>query len=210
MRNLGWAACAVLVAACARGGGTEEQLLPAEPVDDEKETASVKVPEPAGQDAATAFSSDASTAIDAAPPPPPPPPPPPVSCTPCTITGPGTFCGVTVSIAPYATGGPFGGFQSAQGTGAQSTITITFSQPVPWVSVTALDPDFGGNQLRAYDASNALVASVPFDVDGTPGAFTSSAKTVTAAIARVALVPDPADYLAYDALQIKAPGCPTP
>jgi hypothetical protein len=202
MRNLGCAAIAVLLAACARGGGMEEDLLPLEPTDPERETTSVKVPEAPDVDAGASLDAAADAALDA------PPPPPPPSCTPCTVTGPGTFCGVTVGISPYATGGPFGGFQSTSGTGAQTTITVTFSSPVPWVSVTALDPDFGGNQLRAFDAMNTLVATVPFDVDGTPGAFTTSAKAVTASVARIALVPDPADYLAYDTLQIRPPGCP--
>lgn len=52
------------------------------------------------------------------------------SCAPCSVTGPGTFCGIDVGITPFVTGGPFGGFQSVAGTGFQDPITITFSQPI--------------------------------------------------------------------------------
>jgi hypothetical protein len=204
MKHARFAAAAAVLLACARGADLDDGFLALEPGDEQKdeETPSVKVPSSSPLDDAGA--ADTGATLDAAADVPPPPP----TCTPCTVTGPGTFCGVNVSIAPFATGVPFGGFQSIAGTGAQTTIAVTFSQAVPWVSVRALDPDFGGNQLRAYNAASALVATIPFDVDSTPGVFTSSTKTVTAQAARVELVPDPADYLAYDQLEIKPPGCP--
>ena len=67
----------------------------------------------------------------------------------CPVPAPGTHCGVTVGIDPFVTGGALGGFQSDEGTGASSTIVVTFSPAVSSVTVTALDPDFGGNRMVA-------------------------------------------------------------
>ncbi len=119
----------------------------------------------------------------------------------CSVPSPGRYCGVSVDISPFATGGPFGGFQSKPGTGVQLPISITFSPPVASVSVKALDPDFAGNRMDAFDTAGGLIASAPFAGDGTPGVFTTSTVTLTGAgIARVVLIPAPADYVAYDHL----------
>lgn len=119
----------------------------------------------------------------------------------CPVPSPGTHCGVSVGISPFVTGGVFGGFQSNPGTGVSAPITITLSPPVASVSVTALDPDFPGNRMDAFDAGGGLVSSAPFVGDGTPGVFTTSTATVTgAAIARVILVPAPAEFVAYNGL----------
>jgi hypothetical protein len=128
--------------------------------------------------------------------------------TSCPVPSPGTHCGVSVGISPFVTGGVFGGFQSNPGTGVSAPITITFSPPVASVSVTALDPDFPGNRMDAFNASGGLVSSAPFVGDGTPGVFTTSTATVTGAgIARVVLVPAPAEFVAYNGLSF-APGGP--
>jgi hypothetical protein len=128
--------------------------------------------------------------------------------TSCPAPAPGTYCGVTVGISPFVTGGVFGGFQSRAGTGVSAPITITFSPAVTSVSVTALDPDFPGNRMDAFDASGGLVDSELFIGDNRPGAFTTSTVTVSgAAIARVVLVPAPADFVAYNDLRF-TPGGP--
>jgi hypothetical protein len=116
----------------------------------------------------------------------------------CSASSPGTYCGVSVGISPFVTGGPFGGFQSKPGTGVSLPITLTFSPPVASVSITALDPDFPGNRMDAFGTAGTLIGSASFTGDGTPGVFTTSTVTVTGAgIARVVLVPAPAEYVAY-------------
>ena len=127
--------------------------------------------------------------------------------TSCPVPSPGTHCGVSVGISPFVTGGVFGGFQSNPGTGVSAPITVTFSPAVASVSVTALDPDFFGNRMDAFDAGGVLLDSAPFIGDGTPGVFTTSTTTVTgAAIARVVLVPAPAEFVAYDGLSFTLGG----
>jgi hypothetical protein len=133
------------------------------------------------------------------------------SCAPCFVTGPGQFCGLTVDISPFQTGGAFGGFQSDVGTGASNPITITLSAPINWVSIVILDPDFNGNMMRAYDAQGTLVSEVDFPSDGTPGVLTQSSQgTGGGNIVRVELIPAPADYVAYDKLQVIPEGCAGP
>lgn len=125
----------------------------------------------------------------------------------CSVPSPGTYCGVSVGISPFVTGGPFGGFQSRPGTGASVPISVTFSPPVASVSVTALDPDFPGNRMDAFDTAGGLVSSAPFAGDGTPGVFTTSTVTLTGGgIARVVLVPAPADFVVYDGLSFTPSG----
>ena len=89
-------------------------------------------------------------------------------CT-AAVPGPGTYCdgAVTVDISPYATGGPFGGFQSGSGTGASSTITIDFSAPVSSVAITVQDPTFDGNAMVATGPDFA--GSVAFAGSQEPG-----------------------------------------
>ena len=131
----------------------------------------------------------------------------------CPVPAPGIHCGVAVGINPFVTGGVFGGFQSAEGTGASSTIVVTFSPAVSSVTVTALDPDFGGNRMVARNASGVVLTSAGFAGDGTPGEPSTSTVTVSApGIASVRLVPARDDYVAYDNLSFIAgtqePPCP--
>ena len=131
-----------------------------------------------------------------------------MSCEPCDVTGSGTFCGVGVTINPFATGGPFGGFQSQTGTGASMKITITLAVAINWVSVKVIDPDFAGNYVRAYDINNQLVSEYTVSGDGTAHVLTEeSGGTGGVGIVRVELVPAPADYVAYDELQVVPAGC---
>jgi hypothetical protein len=121
--------------------------------------------------------------------------------TPCAAPSPGTFCGVDVSITPYVTGGPVGGFQSIPGNGVQSAITVTFSKAVSWVELTAVDPDYANNHMAAYDSSSQELARVYFTGDNTPGVTTRSRKSVSGqGITRVVLTPDPLDYITYESL----------
>ena len=131
------------------------------------------------------------------------------SCDPCPVTAAsGTFCGVQVNLAPYATGGPFGGFQSDAGTGASHPITMTLSLPINWVSVKVVDPDFDGNVVRAYDGNDTMVSEYLVSGDGTANVLTQEmGGTGGAGIVRVELVPAPGDYVAYDELQIVPSGC---
>jgi hypothetical protein len=130
-------------------------------------------------------------------------------CLPCDVTaGSGTFCGVEVALTPYATGGPFGGFQSQAGTGQSQTITMTLSLPINWVSVKVVDPDFDGNAVRAYDQNDVMVSEYDVAGDGTANVLTQEmGGTGGTGIVRVELVPAPGDYVAYDELQIVPSGC---
>ncbi len=144
------------------------------------------------------FSSDASA--DAAP----------ASCDPCSVTGPGTYCGIDVTIDPYVTGGPFGGFQSDVGTGFQSPITITLSQPITWVSIDILDPDYP-DFIQVYDATGTMTGQTQFADDGTPNVLTDSTMGLGgSSIKSIKLVPDSRDYVAYDGLTIIPAGCAPP
>lgn len=137
--------------------------------------------------------------------------PPSTSCVPCVVTGPGTFCGMTVDITPFVTGGVFGGFQSQSGTGYQQTITITFSQSINWASVRILDPDYPANYIRVYDAAGVLTGQVAFVADGTPNVLTDSTQGLGGGLIRkIELVPDPLDYVAYEELTIVPAGCERP
>ena len=106
------------------------------------------------------------------------------------------------TLDPYVTGGPFGGFQSASGTGYQTPITVRFTHPQSSVTVTALDPDYAGNYIAALNGSGSELARSYFAYDGTPGVFTSSTQSVYApgSIYNVALVNHRSDYIAYDGL----------
>lgn len=106
---------------------------------------------------------------------------------------------VGYQIAPYCTGGPFGGFQSTSGTGAQGTVTITFANPVNYVSFTALDPDYSGNTFTVKNASGVTVSSGSFIGDNAPGQYTESGVGVTSygSIKEVILTAASNDYVAY-------------
>ncbi|HUX34773.1 MAG TPA: hypothetical protein VMV51_12960 [Gemmatimonadaceae bacterium] len=120
---------------------------------------------------------------------------------PCTAIAPGTWCGITVGIAPYAPGAPFGDFQSQAGTGASTTITITFSPPVRFVTVTIQDPTWPGNAMAAYSATGTEVGSAGFPGSGVAGVNVPRTATITApGITRVMLTPASDDYVAYNGL----------
>lgn len=110
---------------------------------------------------------------------------------------PGTVCGDPIGIAPFAAQGP-GAFQSTPGSSYQSTIGVTFAIPVNSVTVTINDPDFAGNYMVAYDSVGGMLGTVSFVGDGLPGTYSSDTQSISASgIARVDLVPDPADYVWY-------------
>lgn len=120
------------------------------------------------------------------------------------IPGPGTYCGTVVTIAPYVpNGGPFGGWQSNEGTGQSFPIEITFSSPVGSVRLTAIDPNFPGNLMTAYNAAGGQVGQVEFTGNGQPGAIPPPRVTRTiaaAGIRRVVLQPASGEYVAYEDL----------
>ncbi|MEK6769716.1 MAG: hypothetical protein AABY85_12100 [Gemmatimonadota bacterium] len=124
--------------------------------------------------------------------------------TTCTATGPGaSSCpGVSLTFSAYAPGDHFGAdFQSDAGSGASSPITITFSQSVSSVTVTAQDPTFAGNQMQAFSAGGALLGTAPIAGNGTPGTNVPQTVTVSAiGIRSITLTPAAADYVAYSGL----------
>lgn len=127
----------------------------------------------------------------------------PGTTVPGTVSASSYYCSgvagfVGYQIAPYCTGGPFGGFQSTSGTGAQGTITITFATPVNYVGFTALDPDYSGNTYTVKNASGVTVSSGSFLYDNAPGTYSESAVGVTyAGIKEVILTAASNDYVAY-------------
>lgn len=122
------------------------------------------------------------------------------------IPSPGTYCGTVVTIDPYVpNGGPFGGWQSNQGTGQSGTIEIDFSSPVGSVRLTSIDANFSGNLMTAYNAAGGQLGQVEFTGDGTPGAFPPSRVTrsiAAAGIRRVVLTPATGEYIAYEDLVV--------
>lgn len=121
---------------------------------------------------------------------------------PCDITGPGTFCGNIVTISPYHEGSAWAStdFSSASGTGASSTITMTFSSALSSFGITVLDANFAGNQVKSYDASNVLLETVNVVEDGSPGTFPPSSFAVNLTvpgIRKIELIPAASDYVAY-------------
>jgi hypothetical protein len=122
------------------------------------------------------------------------------ACVRCYLTSAFTDCGgLGVEIAPYTTGGVFGGFQSVPGTGAQSTTTVLINGSTDGFGVTVLDPDYPENHITALDGQGNVLDDETVEGDGIAGSFTSSEIAVAASgIARVELRPDPADYIAYD------------
>jgi hypothetical protein len=129
---------------------------------------------------------------------------PPAALVTCTATGPGpSSCpSVSLTFSTYAPGDHFGAdFQSDAGSGPSNSITITFSQVVSSVTVTAQDPTFDGNALLAFDAGGAQIASAAIAGNGTPGINVPQRVTVTAAgIKSITLVPAGGDYVAYNGL----------
>lgn len=125
--------------------------------------------------------------------------------------GPSSCPGVSVSFSPYAPGDHFGAdFQSAGGSGASSTITITFSQRVSSVTVTAFDPTFAGNQMQAFDENGGMVGTVAIAGSGVPGVNIPQTVTLSGSIRSIRLIPGANDYVAYGGLTFTLVGnCPT-
>jgi hypothetical protein len=125
------------------------------------------------------------------------------SSTSCPITqGSAIVCGELVTVSPFVAppAGTIGGtFTSQSGTGASTTITITFAAAVDTVTTTIHDPTFSGNMMIAYDSGGAQIGSVSFTFSGTPGDNQPDTETVVAhGIRRIDLVPANADYVSYD------------
>lgn len=118
----------------------------------------------------------------------------------CTLTQATGICGsLTYKIQPYATGDPFGTFQSDNDTGASSKITITFSAPIISITTTIQDPTYAGNTMSGYDAKGTLVSTVGFSYSGRPGLNVPDTRTIAGSLTKVVLTPAAADYVAYDA-----------
>ena len=132
----------------------------------------------------------------------------------CTATAPGaSSCpGVSVTMVPYAPGDHFGAdFQSTAGSGVSSPITITFSQVVSSVTVTAFDPTFAGNMMQAFDQNGGLVGTAGIAGSGTPGVNNPQTVTLNGSIKSIVLTPGANDYVAYGGLTFTtaAGTCPT-
>lgn len=123
----------------------------------------------------------------------------------CRITGPQTNCGgTTATVSPWYQEGTFDPFQSVSGTGYQEPIDVNFQVPQRTVSVTAVDPDFAGNQMEAYAADGTLLGSVSFTGDNIPGFTTTNTQSITSAtgISRIRLIPDPLDYVTFQGITV--------
>lgn len=123
----------------------------------------------------------------------------------CAITAPTTSgCNNTVTTNPFLSTSFLGAtFKSNSGTGASTTITITFARAVKSVTVSIVDSDFSGNQMVASDGQGT-VGSAAFSFDNDPGnGAVNETRTVTApagrTITRVELIPAAADFVAYSA-----------
>jgi len=122
----------------------------------------------------------------------------------CKITAQTTTCdGVTASVSPWWQGSNFDPFQAVDNySGPQAPIDITFEIPLYSVSVTAVDPDYGGNRMEAYADDGTLLNTAYFNGDNVPGQTTTDKQTITDArgIRRIRLVNNPDDYIAFQGL----------
>lgn len=107
-------------------------------------------------------------------------------------------CTTTLTAAPFQANSD-GSFQSIPGTGYQTTIEISFSQPVDHFGVRVLDPDFSENYVEALDANGNSLAKVSVPFDGVPNQLTSEDISIDfPGIVTIRLVPDPLDYVWYE------------
>jgi hypothetical protein len=124
----------------------------------------------------------------------------------CRITGPSTSCdGVTATVSPWHQGSRFDPFQGTDNySGYQEPIEIVFENPVYAVGVTAVDPDYSGNHMVAFDAAGSVLQTVYFAGDGVPGRYSTNTQSITSAagIKSIRLVPDPYDYVAFQGLSL--------
>jgi hypothetical protein len=110
----------------------------------------------------------------------------------------GSFRGTSWQISPYANSDTFfGTFQSSFGTGASTTIEITFSQPITSITVTAIDPTWAGN--RMYASGPNSVEQVNFEQSNQPGLLVRSTRRLVGDFTLVRLQPAPGDYVLYSA-----------
>ena len=119
---------------------------------------------------------------------------------PLDVRSSGIYCGVNTRITPWAPAdAEWEGatFQSDPGHGVSRDITITFDAPVASVEVTAYDPTFDGNAMRAYDAAGTLIGSATFPGNLNPGDLTRQTRTLSGKISRVVLIAAKRDYLNY-------------
>ena len=110
------------------------------------------------------------------------------------------YCGVKTQITPWAKADAYwerATFQSDAGHGVSHDITITFDAPVASVEVTAYDPTFTGNAMKAYNAAGALVGTADFPGNQSPGDLTMQTRTISGSISKVTLIAAPRDYLGY-------------
>lgn len=112
----------------------------------------------------------------------------------CFITaGAGDCGGVSYTVVSFIESLYIGGtFTSRSNTGPSGSITITFSKPVPSVTVTIFDPTYAGNTVSTVGGGGAS-----FSYSGQPGVNVPDTKTVTGEITQVHLVPADNDYVAY-------------
>jgi hypothetical protein len=110
-------------------------------------------------------------------------------------------CGeMTYHIDPYVDNGA-GYFQSDWGTGASNQITMTFTGPVHYVSITINDPTWSGNTVTLYDSLNHVIAADSFAYSGQAGVDVPNTKVFdvpdSVTIARAVLTPAADDYVFY-------------
>lgn len=130
------------------------------------------------------------------------------SGTTCSFDSPGTWCGIVVGLSPFvpATTWTPTGFKSQSGSGASTTISVTFSESIQSFSIDVYDPDYQGNEVVAKDGAGVTLASVPVPSDNLPGTLTIEHVTINASgIRSILLVPAPADFVAYDGPSIQDP-----
>jgi hypothetical protein len=131
-----------------------------------------------------------------------------LACAPCPVPGPGHFCGLDIEIAPFVTGGVFGGFQSNAGTGQSRTIEIRLSAPTHWLRLVVMDPDFAGNALITRDDSGMQLTRTDVPHDDHPGILTTPSVTLSEPpFVGVSLIPAPGDYVAYRSLEVIPADC---
>ena len=120
--------------------------------------------------------------------------------TPLDVPSSGVYCGVNTQITPWAKADAYwegATFQSETGHGVSHDVTITFDAPVSTVEVTAYDPTFTGNAMKAYNAAGALVGTADFPGNQHAGELTMQTRTISGSISKVTLIAAPRDYVGY-------------
>lgn len=120
----------------------------------------------------------------------------------CQIQGPlgNGPCGPTVwSASPYFEAAPFGilTFQSEQGTGASSQITVTFAKAISAATITVFDPTFAGNTATARDSAGLVIGTRAFPFSGQAGVNIPATDSIAGPIRTLVLTPASLDFVAY-------------